>query len=252
MIENKKGMNPLYSLIIAIIIGLAIFGFSSAGPFYNIKYIGASSLELIDMSYKSEAFVLYTKQSAKIATDDSLYELLYDKETLNNPDCGFYGDYYVWATKSNECYPNINDVFLNVFKLKFESLIENYPKDLKIKQEKNNYVFLVNKEELVANGLRNLEAISDDKKMFYSINPTFTIKLPYNFEINQQVVEMAKDIFTSCMDSDNPENCVKGLSNTYYTDFKDGFAMFDVDTGYKFYKDGKGDQLIIKFCLSFS
>ncbi|MBW2974320.1 hypothetical protein KY366_01250 [Candidatus Woesearchaeota archaeon] len=217
-----------YPTIIGLVAALAIFyGLSWYKNMpQNIEFIGQVSLDSYRETQNSFRDMHYVKQSAKYSSYDALYPFAENGAYFNDSGCGYYNHqserYTLWESSAispetqlieeKYCYPEERELAINLglfLNKQLNRYLERYPSSI---IPLDNYDFSFNENENTTEiiGTASQNIISSEKQYsVYSIKPSFTYEISYNFIKRFNVsVEKAKEI------RENIIVCLKDGSNS--------------------------------------
>ncbi len=166
---NKKAIafGTILIILTVISIGVSIYYFvhSEDKILHNINTADSTS----DFDQELQRIKIYSNEAAKLAASQTLYELS-QNALVNSPDCKIYEDRTIW---DSSCFPNnLDETFLNLFKINFAKIMDNYPEKLEnfeyslennilkisgttLKKDINNYSYTFKFDDLVVINLEN-------------------------------------------------------------------------------------------------
>lgn len=88
----------------------------------KIRNIGENQYSILRSTQEAENAMLYVDQSAKMALQQSIYDL--GKKQIG---CSVYGGYALWNTQEQDCFPDQEKEFKRIFSKKMDAFLVNYP-----------------------------------------------------------------------------------------------------------------------------
>lgn len=238
--------------------------------------IGKKQAEIFKTYQSGENVLFYIDQAAKISSERAIYDLGQKGGFSERSNCGVLSGYYFWQRGSEECYPeNVKGNFYKFLDINLNQHIDNYNILAEAKVPLSNYGFMLNNKKLIGNAFENININIYDTKNEptlsdvgrYSIKPSFTVDVSSDLSEYKSTIQLAKEIFSSCKDTNDVFVCAQillkrpefsswklsKLDQAKFTSFnqRDRVLLFDVSTGniVSIYKDNKinKENVVIKF-----
>lgn len=130
--NNKKSMLFSFGLLLTLIIAMIRIFFLTQTILGTLnedsgKTIGSNQMEIFEAIHNSEKSQLYGEEGFSLALQQALYDLAYKGSLIGNTKCGKFSQIAIWRRNSTtECYPDYNDIKLELVKITLESLKQKY------------------------------------------------------------------------------------------------------------------------------
>lgn len=138
--QGKNGAVLLaFVVFFGFILALIVFFAATKTSNPEIMNYGLAQLQLMSTYQKGERALTFIDLTAKLAMQQSAFDLANDMKT----DCGSHNGYALWYSDGKECYPTtaaVNNYYLTNVSSIMDNYFEKY-EDIKI--PKDNYDFTV-------------------------------------------------------------------------------------------------------------
>ena len=231
---NKKSILFNISLVVvtAIVLTTALVALDQLNPFK--EGIGANSFDIIKTYQEAESRLFFIDQSAKLSSQQIIYDLAANGGFEAESDCGRYKNYNVWSTTdpSIYCYPdNYKELFKKDLNQNLRSYISLLPSGKFTKFSPRFSIYLYNltpyinyeisfvnnsiigipNKDIQLNIYRGEEDLSKPIIGKYIIKPSFNIDFGYNINEYEIIKEQAIDLIRRCQSSQSLSdlrNCI--------------------------------------------
>jgi len=239
--RSKKAVTFAIGIIL-VAIAVTIFAFYAAlTTSSHRKNDIETPLFLLNVQNEAKEAMFYTQESAKYASQQTLFELLKGVPTKGN--CKFFNSVIIW---NNNCQPDISKIknkFLQTFEARFYSYLGKYKSTFpspdkqtpelysKVINQDKDYTFNINKNKLEINKKNILSYIFPQGMAnppvtgTYEVDPSFALELPFGLNEIIDIYKASKNAVKDCKSAKEVEKCVKDeLDKLNFENFDFGLA----------------------------
>jgi len=220
---NKKAGIFAAGMVLAMIIFIttAWFAFSTTNKKISREML---CLSVLNSYYNEEdRFMLYARESAKIAASQAFYLIAKDAAVnLKENSCNVRNNYIIWTESCHPETESIKEKFLNYYNKTFSELIKNYPN--KVQPE---YFLLLENDTLILMA-QPIRFTSEKQETFakytinYSFDPSFMLNLP-----EQKIyLEDFETIYNKIKACNNNSSCLEDISFEHWETSLEEFATY--------------------------